>query len=372
MPTIYDVADRAGVSTATVSRWLAGQPVRAAEAVRQAVEQLGYRPNQTARSLKSGRRGVIGVVVPDVTNPFFASVVKGLEQASRGFGYRLLLANSDESADLEAEVLQDLTGRVDGFILAPAHEQDRAGAQLRAAGVPAVLLDRELSDGEDFDVVLVDNEGGARRAAEHLVCLGHTRIAMINGPGDTTPGQGRRKGFLAGLAGKDQELEPAYDLVGNFREESGRQLALQLLASPHPPTAIFSANNLMTVGALKALQDMRIRVPQDVSIVGFDDLLLGSLLRPPLTCIDRPDVEQGALAMRLLLSRLADGVLDDPRRVVLETRLLVRESTGAPATGRTSDSGSTSEPNRRLDSGVTTGKRPSALTAAGVRTAEGR
>jgi len=332
MATIYDVAAHARVSTATVSRWIAGQPVRADEAIRQAVEELGYTPSVAAQSLKSGRRGAIGVVVPDVTNPFFASIVKGLEQASRGFGYRMLLANSDESGDLEAQILADLAGRVDGFILAPAHEQDRAPLKLKEAGVPAVLVDRELAGGESFDVVLVDNEGGARSAATHLVSLGHQQIAMINGPIDTTPGRGRRNGFVAGLDQAGVALDPAYDMAGDFREESGRQLTLQLLAAPRPPTAIFSANNLMTVGALKALQDMRVRVPADISILGFDDLLLGSLLQPPLTCVERPDVEQGALAMRLLLSRLADGNSDGARRIVLDTHLLVRGSTGAPST----------------------------------------
>lgn len=336
MATIYDVASRAGVSTATVSRWLAGQPVRSAAAIREAVEELGFVPSPTAQALKSGRRGAIGVVVPDVTNPYFAAVVKGLEQASRGFGYRMLLANSDESGELEADILSDLSARVDGFILAPAHEQDRAPLALRDAGVPAVLIDRELSEGESFDVVLVDNEGGARNAAAHLASLGHRRIAMINGPTDTTPGRGRRAGFLAGLAAADLRLDPVYDMAGDFREESGRQLTLQLLAMPTPPTAIFTANNLMTVGALKALQDMRVRVPDDISLIGFDDLVLGSLLQPPLTCIERPDVEQGALAMRLLLSRLSEQREDEPRRVVLETRLLVRGSTRAPAAAASS------------------------------------
>jgi LacI family transcriptional regulator len=330
MATIYDVAARAGVSTATVSRFLAGQPIRDAEAVRRAVVDLGYTPNAVAQSLKSGRRGAIGVVVPDVTNPFFAAVLKGLEQASRGFEYRVLLANSDESAELEGEILADLAGRVDGFILAPAHEQDAAPLQLHAAGVPVVLIDRELEGGDPFDVVLVDNEGGARAAATHLAGLGHTRIALISGPTNTTPGRGRRDGFLAGLAEAGLEVDPRYDLVGDFREESGQQLTLHLLALDEPPTAIFTANNLMTVGALKALRDMRVRVPEDMSIVGFDDLTLGLLLQPPLTCIERPDVEQGMLAMRLLLSRLTDKAADKPRRIVLETRLLVRESTAAP------------------------------------------
>jgi DNA-binding LacI/PurR family transcriptional regulator len=195
MTTIHDVAQRAGVSVATVSRWLAGQKVRSGDAVSRAVQELGYRPNASAQSLKTGRLGTIGVVVPDITNPFFASVVKGLENAIPNRSYRMLLASSDESAEREAEVLADLEGRVDGFVLAPANEQDRAPLALHRAGVPVVLLDREVSGGELHDVVLVDNLIGAKAAAGHLLALGHRRIAMINGPDDTTPGRERRAGF---------------------------------------------------------------------------------------------------------------------------------------------------------------------------------
>ncbi len=333
-PTIHDVAARAGVSIATVSRHLRGEKVRAADAVRAAVAELGYSPNAVAQSLKSGRTGMIGVVVPDVTNPFFAAVAKGLGQVSRSEDFRILLADTDESAEREEEVLADLVHRVDGIILAPATEQDQAPLHLREAGVPAVFLDRELEGGELFDVVLVDNAGGARAAATHLAALGHTRIAMINGPADTTPGRGRREGFLAGLAEADLELPPEYDLDGGFREDSAHQLALQLLALAQPPTAIFTGNNLMTIGVLKALQEMRVEVPGEISVVGFDDLTLGSLLYPPLTCIDRPDVEQGALAMRLLLNRIRREAPDRPRRIVLDTELIVRESTAAPTMPR--------------------------------------
>jgi LacI family transcriptional regulator len=333
-PTIHDVAGRAGVSTATVSRYLRGDKVRAAEAVRAAVAELGYSPNAVAQSLKSGRSGIIGVVVPDVTNPYFAAVAKGLERVCRGASYRMLLANSDESAEREQEILADLVHRVDGVILAPATEQDEAPLHLRETGVPVVFLDREVAGGELFDAVLVDNIGGARTAARHLAELGHTRIATINGLTNTTPGRARREGFLEGLAEFGLELPPEYELIGGFREETARQHALHLLALSDPPTAIFTGNNLMTIGALKALQDMRVDVPGEVSIVGFDDLSLGSLLRSPLTCIDRPDVEQGALAMRLLLSRLTNEAPDAPRRIVLDTELLVRESTAAPRAGK--------------------------------------
>lgn len=342
LTTIHDVASRAGVSVATVSRWLAGQNVRAAEAVRKAVEELSYRPNVSAQSLKTGRRGTIGVVVPDITNPFFAAVVKGLERAIPNGTFRILLASSDESAAQEAEVLADLTGRVDGFILAPADEQDRAPLALHRAGVPVVLLDREVSGGELHDVVLVDNVAGAKAAAEHLLSLGHRRIAMINGPENTTPGRERRAGFVQALHEAGVPDDSVLDLTGDFREESGRSLARRVLDLDERPTALFTANNQMTIGALKTLREGGIRIPDELSIVGFDDLTLGSLLEPPLTCVTRADEEQGELTMRLLLERLQEELPALPRRIVLDAHLEIRGSTGpAPAAVRKRSKSST-------------------------------
>ncbi len=329
--TIHDVAARAGVSTATVSRYLRGQRVRAAESIRTAIQELSYRPSPAAQSLKSGRTRTIGVVVPDITNPYFAAVVKGLESATRERGYRVVLGNSDESAEREDDLLADMAQQVDGVILAPATEGDRSPLRLREAGVPVVFVDRDLVGGEQFDSVLVNNHEGGRQAARHLLALGHTRIAAINGGQDTTPGRGRREGFVEALAGGGVAIDAEHDLVGDFREDSGYQLTLRLLSSRRPPTALFTANNLMTLGALKALHDMRVDVPGQLSLIGFDDLDTGPLLRPPLTVVDRPMVEQGVLAMRLLLRRL-EGPAGDrtPRHVVLGTRLIERGSTGAP------------------------------------------
>ncbi len=331
MSTIHDVAARAGVSAATVSRFLRGHRVRAAEPIRIAIEELSYRPSAVAQSLKSGRTRTIGVVVPDITNPYFAAVVKGMESATRDRGYRILLGNSDESGEREGDLLADMVHQVDGVILAPATEGDRTPLRLRDAGVPVVFVDRDLVGGEQFDSVLVNNHEGGRQAAGHLLALGHTRIGAINGGQDTTPGRGRREGFVRALEDGGVVMAPEHDLIGDFREESGYQLTLALLSLKEPPTALFTANNLMTLGALKAVHDMRVDIPKQLSLIGFDDLDTGPLLRPPLTVVDRPMVEQGVLAMRLLLQRLEDTEGDrTPRRVVLGTRLVQRGSTGAP------------------------------------------
>ncbi len=329
-PTIKDVAARAGVSTATVSRYLNGSPVRQAALVRDAIEALAFRPNQLARSLKSGSTRSIGVLVPDIANPFFADVVKGIESVLRTGEYSLLLCNTDESVERERSVsLTLLQKRVDGILMAPATEQSEAPLILRARHVPVVFVDRRIaSDG--FDYVLVDNAAGARQAAEHLVSLGHERIALISGPLDTTPGRERHAGFEQGLQACGLEIRPEYLQVSDFREEGGYQAAFRLLATQPPPTAMFVANNLMAIGALRALHSLGVRIPEEMSFVSFDDLALAELTTPPLTVVSRPSTEQGVLAMRLLQFRMDQGDEPATREIVLETRLIVRGST-APA-----------------------------------------
>ncbi len=333
--TIADVARQAGVSPATVSRYLVGKPVRTERAIRQAIEELRFRPSHVARSLKSGRTSHLALVVPDVTNPFFAAVVKGAESISRQAGYTMVLYNTDESSELESQIILDLPGRVDGVILAPAAEDATGHKRLGEAGIPVVFLDREALPAGQCDTVVVDNLGGAREAAEHLVGLGHRRIAMITGAPDSTPGRERAQGFAAALESWNAALADELVVGGGFREDGGYQAMLRLLALPEPPTAVFATNNLMTFGALRALRDMAISVPAQLSLVGFDDHELAPLLSPALTVVHRPMEEQGVLAMRLLVQRLRGKRSAEPSRIVLATRLIVRESTAAPSTSTT-------------------------------------
>lgn len=329
MTTINDVARHAGVSPATVSRYLKGSPVRAEASVRDAIAALDFRPSAVARSLKSGVTTTIGLVIPDVTNPFFAAVVKGVESVARQAGYTTSLFNTDESLSRESELVGNLAERVDGLILAPVNEADPVPERARRRGVPIVFLDRDVP-GSDFDAVLVDNIGGGRAAARHLLELGHERLAIIAGPRDSTPGRGRFEGFTEALHEAGLELEAEYVQGGDFRREGGYQAMLRLLGLASPPTAVFVANNLMTMGALRAVHELGLQVPEQLSIVGFDDFELAGLLSPPLTVVDRPMEEQGVLAMRLLLGRLDGSYTGDPRRIVLETSLRARSSCAAP------------------------------------------
>ena len=304
--------------------------MRAAERISRAVAHLRYRPSPAAQSLKSGKTGAIALVVPDITNPFFAAVVRGAESITAQGGHTIFLANTDESDAREAEVVEDLLTRVDGMLLAPSSEDNPSPQRLADAGVPTVLIDREAPSTGRFDTVLIDNHGGARTAVEHLVSNGHDRIATIAGTVDSTPGRFRLEGYHAVLAAHSIELPAEFVQPGGFKEHGGYQSMLRLLALPDPPTAVFVANNAMTIGALRAIKDIGVRIPDDLSVVGFDDHPFSEILDPPLTVIDRPMEEQGALAMRMLLSRMSNDSPRESRRVVLDVRLIERASCGPP------------------------------------------
>ncbi|MBA2417826.1 MAG: LacI family DNA-binding transcriptional regulator [Nocardioidaceae bacterium] len=334
MANIQQVAQLAGVSTATVSRFLAGGRVRSAEAVAGALRQLDYRPSATARGLRTGRHMAVGVVVPDIANPFFAAVTWGIENVIAPAGLQVAIANSGESVSHEAELVGELRRRVDGVILSPATETDTVPKHLAASGIPVVFVDRKLRDSSDFDAVEVDNAAGAAAAANHLVDLGHRSIAMISGPLSCTPGRERHEGFLAALAERQVEVDAAHVEIADFKESGGNTAMRRLLDTDDRPSAVFVANNLMSIGALKAIRETGLGIPQEISIIGFDDLDLGPLLDPPFTVIDRPTIAQGEAAGRLMLERLSD-----PRRprqsLVMPVELVRRASTAAPA-GRAS------------------------------------
>lgn len=328
MANIHDVARLAGVSTATVSRYLAGEHVRSAPAVAAAVKQLSYRPSITARNLRTGRHLAVGVVVPDIANPFFAAVTRGVENVVAPHGLQVAIANSGEDVQLEAEAVDALQRRVDGVILAPATETDVVPQRLASSGLPVVFVDRGVS-GANFDLVEVDNADGARQAAEHLVRLGHRAIGLISGPLSSTPGRERHDAFLGALEAMGVQISAEYIELSDFKEAGGYAAMTRLLTLTDHPSAVFVSNNLMSIGALKAASDLGMRIPGDISMLGFDDLDLAPLLDPPYTVIDRPTITQGEEAGRLMIDRLTDPTRS-PERVILPVRLVVRSSTAAP------------------------------------------
>ena len=256
MVTISDVAKRAGVSAASVSRHMSGGTVGGADRIDAAIKELRYRPNQSARGLRSGRHGCVGVIVPDITNPLFAALVNGIESALAGDDIRVLLANSNEDPAREVALVADLASRTDGLILIPPVETDPVLDEPALSGVPVVLVDRALTTGTDVDFVLVDNRQGARLAAEHLMSLGHKEIAVISGPLTSTPGRQRHEAFLQTLADAGQPVRPEHVRLSDFRAEGGHSAMASLLDdTATSPTAVFTANNLMTIGAMRLLKE---------------------------------------------------------------------------------------------------------------------
>jgi LacI family transcriptional regulator len=330
--TITDVAREAGVSTTTVSHVLNGtrsvaDPTK--QRVLAAIERLNYEVNSLAQSLKSDRSQTIGLLVTDISNPFFTSLVRGVEDVANAAGYSVMLCNTDENPDKELTYLRMLRRkRVDAILMAPTGVPQPLVDQLIGLNFPLVCFDRP-PPGTACDSVLVDNVGGAQQAVSHLVGLGHRRVGVITGlTGVGTTGE-RLDGYMRAMA--DREVLVDQDLVrlGNSRLDGGFREMLALLALPQPPTAVFTTNNLMTLGALGALQSRQVGVPDDMAIVGFDDFEWAAVLRPRLTVVAQPTYEIGETATRLLIDRIEGRGGSEPRRIVLPTRLIVRESCGA-------------------------------------------
>jgi LacI family transcriptional regulator len=329
--TITDVASEAGVHPSTVSRVLnghAGSTIRVAtrERVLAAAEVLGYRPSALARSLRLKRTLTLGMLVPDITNPFFSSIIKGAEDAARERGYNLILCNSEDEPEREAGYLRLLRERqVDGVLIASSQMADETIAGLRAESFPFVLVNRAALDGEDLAVV-VDNHAAARGVVEHLAALGHRRIGHIAGPQNTTTGLDRRGGYEAGI--REHGLAEGPGLVVEadaFSVEAGDRALGIMLAGSARPTAVFAANDLIAVGMLQRLRRIGVRVPDDLSIVGFNDIPLAGLLEPALTTVRVPQLAMGVAGAGLLIDRLEGRPIGEIRRM-LPTELIVRAS----------------------------------------------
>jgi DNA-binding LacI/PurR family transcriptional regulator len=329
-PTSHDVAKKAGVSIATVSRVLNDSPLVTESARRQvlrAVQELNYQPNRTAQRLRAGRSRVIGLIISDIQNPFFTSVVRGIEDLAYQHGYSLVLCNSDEDVQKEQLYIEILSSeRVAGVIILPTGID--CCAPLFNLRMPVVMMDRVVA-GFDTDTVVVENVSGAFAATQHLVELGHKRIGLVGAPSGISVGSERQQGYARALAAHGIATGETLIRIGNFKETGGYQAARELLDLNPRPTALFVANNLMTLGALVAIRERGLRIPEDISIIGFDDMPWANLLQPPLTAIAQPTYELGQRAAQLLLARLQDRTKPLVHEC-LETRLVVRGSTSVP------------------------------------------
>jgi DNA-binding LacI/PurR family transcriptional regulator len=324
-----DVAELASVSPATVSRVLNGDPTVGApyrRRVTQAVQELNYRPNRLARNLRVQRTATIGVVVSDIENPHFSETVRAVEDAAFRQGYRVLVCNSDESAEKQAAYLQTFADeRVLGVILSPSNPTDDQITALIELGIPIVAFDREVADPR-ADAVIADNVGAARKAVEVLVAAGHERITYVGGRRDVETGAERLDGFA--LTMQAHGLEPR-TTDGNFRIDGGYRAVEELLSAPDRPTALIVGNNSMTIGALRAMHAAGVRAPDDLALVAFDDPPWAELVEPPLTALAQPVRRMATEAFELLLERVNGR--DTPRRTVHAFELRRRASCGTAA-----------------------------------------
>lgn len=331
MATIRDVAKLVGVSPATVSRVLNGYPhiredVR--RSVLEAINQLGYKPNRVAQRLRSYRSHLVGIIVTDITNPFFNMIMASMETVFFDKGFSVMMSNTNADPQKELDYLKLMGNEeVAGLVVAPATENASKVAELAESGLPVVVIDRRMSS-PSIDAVLSNNVAGAQSAVEHLVALGHRRIGHIGGPFHLTSGRERWQGYQQAMQAAGLPIPDEIVRFGDHRHDSGYRCARDLLEVEQPPTAIFVSNNMMTLGALNAIHDCRKRIPEDVAIVGFDDMPWAVSLNPPLTTVAQPVLEIGYHAARLLLERIENPDLP-ARTVVLDTQLIVRASCGA-------------------------------------------
>jgi LacI family transcriptional regulator len=329
--TLSDVAAYSGVSRATISRVLNNNPQVAPELrarVLEAVQALGYQPNRAARRLRADSSDILGLIIPDIENPFYISAIRGIQDLASENQMSLLLCNTDEDPAKQQMYLSVMEAeQVAGLIIAPTHVHD--GEVLRKftqSDIPVILIDRRV-DCQDFDAVTVDNVSGAYAAVKHLIDNGYTRIAMIGGSPVLSISHERFQGYKDAHAHAGIKMEKMLAKEGGFDAGSGYQLTRELLLSSRRPQAIFAANNLITLGVLRAIRELGLVIPDDIAIVAFDDMPWFSELRPPLTAVSQPTYELGQEAVRLLLRRLDEP--DAPfRNVVLQARLIVRESSG--------------------------------------------
>lgn len=329
--TVKDVAHAAGVSQATAARALGGYGYVSAtsrRAIEDAARNLGYRRHAVAQALASNVTHTVGLVVSDIENPFFAAVARGLSDVLEADGYTILLANSDEDLEREERLVEAFRSRrVDGLAVAPSVGSSIPHlADLVAADVPLVLFDRPVR-GLKVDVVLVDNRQGARTAVEHLLRLGHKRIGLVSDPPEIASSAERIHGYRAALEEAGLPVDDRLIALTGSTQTAGYNGARALMEQRRRPSALFTANNMMSVGTLLALRDLGLRVPDDVALVGFDDFEWTTLIEPPLTVVRQPVQEIGWRAAERLLARMR-GDRSSPRRIRLATEFVVRGSCG--------------------------------------------
>jgi len=335
MADIRDVAKRAGVAPITVSRCINNSGYVSPETrarVEAAVAELGFVPNRLASGLRSKRRNTLALVLTDITNPYFTTIARGVEDTASEAGYAVIFGNTDESPAKEKMYLQMLLEqRVDGILLVPALSERDSVAFIKKQGTPIVVLDRRVPNLRT-DVVRCDSEEGAYQLTRLLLELGHRDIAILNGPAGVSTADDRLKGYRKALDEAGVAKQAVREFQGEFRQESGIEMTHRALAAAPRPTALFASNNFIAFGALKALQELGLRVPEDMAVVGFDDLPSALVTFPFLTVAAQPAYEMGKAATEILLKRLSGEASNRYRELVLPAEIVIRQSSGRART----------------------------------------
>ncbi|MFB8374419.1 LacI family DNA-binding transcriptional regulator [Paenibacillus taichungensis] len=334
MITIYDIAKKANVSAMTVSKVInhTGRISPATrERVQQVIEELGYIPNSNARSLVLQRTQMLSLLITDITNPFYTTLARGAEDAANLRGYRLLFSNSDEDYDKEKNYVETiLSTRVDGVLFAPAGDRSLNHLkQLQERNIPFVILDRTVP-GITSDVIAGDSRDGALQLIRYLTNLGHRCIALVNGSSEVSTARLREEGYMEGLREAELPFDKGLILRTGYRDFSDEVGIDSLLAHPHKPTAIFAANNMLAIGVIRLLRKRGLRVPEDISVVCFDDLDLASAFDPFLTVAAQPAYDFGAIGMQMLIDRIEGKAPEEPQTVIMPSELRIRASASVP------------------------------------------
>jgi LacI family transcriptional regulator len=332
--TIYDIAKQANVSAMTVSRVI-NNSGRISEHTRTKVmnvmQEMNYVPNSVARSLVKQKSMILSLLIPDIANPFFTTLARGAEDMAKNGGYKLLFGNSDEDYVKEREYVEMIVStRVGGVLLAPAGDQSLQNLQfLEQHNVPYVMLDREVP-GIRADQVVGDSKAGAMKLMEHLIHLGHRRIALINGHSDVSTARLRYAGYVDSLAQYHIPYDPQLVITTGFKSSAQFPELESLLLNPDAPTALFAANNFIAIEVMRTLRKLNIQVPEQISVVSFDDMGEHLTLDPFLTAVTQPAYQFGNLGMNLLLERIQGAERPTHEQIVLQSQLIVRNSTRPP------------------------------------------
>ena len=330
MATMKQVAEKARVSTTTVSHVINNTRVvseDARERVLSVIQELRYIPSAVARSLKNDRTHTLGMMIPNNSNPYFAEIIQGIEDASFQLGYNIILCNSYDDPKKQAAYIRVLMEkRIDGLILVSSGSDEELTQLLADEAIPKVLVDREVS-GVAADFIEADHEQGGYDATKYLLQLGHRRIACVAGPDTLLTSGGRVDGYRKALAEAGIGFRRDYLIHSDFTSHGGFNAFQQLLALPEKPTAIFASNDLMAIGGICAANEAGVRIPQDLSVIGYDDIALASFSTPPLTTIAQPKHAIGEMTAQILANRIAHPE-QALRRELLKSTLVVRQSTG--------------------------------------------